>query len=286
MKKLTVALLFLSSIASADFVVPALPNPVNDYANALTAQGKEAVAKRIVEFKKETGVQVGVLIVSTLDGTNIEDASVEVARKWKLGKKDENKGLLLMLAISDRKSRIEVGYGLEHVMTDATSKSILTSLRPDLKAKRYDQAILLGVESITSTIKNYKEETATPTTPTDKESDYSLLWGILGAIGIIGLVRFIVTNRVSDDDDDKPSKKGKKDNKGKKKSGRSSGSSHSSSSSSDDGFLSGLLTGIASSSSSSSGGGSSSSDSGSSSSGSDWGGGGGDFGGGGSSDSW
>ena len=268
MKFITLALTFLSTCAMAEFKVPALPNPVNDYANVLTPAGKEEIATKIIQLKKDTGVQLGVLLVDTLDGNDIETAAQAVAQKWKLGKKDENKGILLMVAIKDRQSRIEVGYGMEHVMTDATSRSILFSMRPDLKSKRFDSAIFLGVNSIYSTVKNFNEPVATPTKPKTEEAN-ALIWFLIIAGFVIATIVFfpIMAHTFG---------------LSRRKSSKTSRSQ--SRSKSDNTYV--PVPFFSSSPSSYSSSDSSSSSSDSSSSSSDWGGSGGDSGGGGSSDSW
>lgn len=157
MKKFIVGLL-ISLPAWAGFVVPATPHPVNDYAGVLTISGKEAIAKKIVELKQELGVQVGVLIIPTLDGTDIVTAAEQVMGSWKLGSKEKDDGILLMLSISDRKSRIEVGRGLEGVLTDAQSKEILYSMRSFLRSGDYDGAVDHGLSYIYNTIQTGKAD--------------------------------------------------------------------------------------------------------------------------------
>lgn len=157
MKKFLVGLL-ISIPAWAGFVVPATPYPVNDYAGVLSVTGKEGIAKKIVGLKQELGVQVGVLIVPTLDGSDIVTAAEQVMGKWKLGSKDKDDGILLMLSISDRKSRIEVGRGLEGVLTDAQSKEILYSMRSFLRSGDYDGAVDHGISYIYNTVQNGKAD--------------------------------------------------------------------------------------------------------------------------------
>ena len=192
MKKLLIGLLF-SFPAWASFTVPPTPHPVNDYANVLTAEEMERTASKIVSIKKDLGIQVGVLIVSSLDGTSIEEASVQVMDKWKLGSKTNDDGVLLMLAINDRKSRIEVGRGLEGALTDAQSKRILVEMRSFLKVQQYGGAVNNGLANIYQQIRDHKNDMMTRPVSASSGINWSafFLWlAILLPLGIGMMVYF------------------------------------------------------------------------------------------------
>jgi hypothetical protein len=94
-------------------------------------------------------LKIGVYIVDDLNGKDVEEMSLEIARKWKIGDKDTNNGVLLFLAINDKKSRLEVSDNLTTHLTDIQSKAILDSMKPKLRSKDYDGAVLDAVKSIT-----------------------------------------------------------------------------------------------------------------------------------------
>ena len=94
-------------------------------------------------------LKIGVYIVDDLNGKDVEEMSLEIARKWKIGDKDTNNGVLLFLAINDKKSRLEVSDNLATHLTDIQSKAILDSMKPKLRSKDYDGAVLDAVKSIT-----------------------------------------------------------------------------------------------------------------------------------------
>lgn len=94
-------------------------------------------------------LKIGVYIVGDLNGKDVEEMSLEIARKWKIGDKDTNNGVLLFLAINDKKSRLEVSDNLATHLTDIQSKAILDSMKPKLRSKDYDGAVLDAVKSIT-----------------------------------------------------------------------------------------------------------------------------------------
>lgn len=157
MKTILISLALLTLPAWAEFKVPATPNPVNDYANVLSAESKEYAAKAIIQLKTDLNVQMGVLIVPTLDGTDIESASMKVAESWKLGTKDDA-GVLLMLSMAEHKSRLEIGKGLEGILTDADSKNILASMRPLLKRGDVGGALLFGINGVQQQVMAHKGE--------------------------------------------------------------------------------------------------------------------------------
>lgn len=94
-------------------------------------------------------LKIGVYITDELGDKDVEEMSLEVARKWKIGDKDTNNGVLLFLAIKDKKSRLEVSDNLATRLTDIQSKAILDNMKPKLRSKDYDGAVLDAVKSIT-----------------------------------------------------------------------------------------------------------------------------------------
>lgn len=94
-------------------------------------------------------LKIGVYIAKDLNGESVEDTSLEIARKWKIGDKDTNNGALLFLVINDKKSRLEVSDNLATRLTDVQSKAILDNMKPKLRSKDYDGAVLDAVKSIT-----------------------------------------------------------------------------------------------------------------------------------------
>ena len=113
-------------LPSGAFDIPAKPAArVNDYALVLDDASKAAIEGKLAEFERESSNQVVVAIIPSLDGQAIEDLAVRVVETWGLGQKDRNNGVLLLVAMSDRRARIEVGYGLEDRLTDALSRRIL-----------------------------------------------------------------------------------------------------------------------------------------------------------------
>ncbi len=136
---------FCPMLWAQDFQVPTLKSHVNDYAKVLPAATERKLNAILAQVKSKAGIEMAILTVDTLDGVPIEMASIQVTDKWQLGTAKEDKGLLLFLAINDRKLRLEVGQGLEGNLTDAESNRIIEqTMVPLLKSQDYENAVLLG----------------------------------------------------------------------------------------------------------------------------------------------
>src|SRR5690242_17031766 len=131
MKKLLLLLtVFISVCASAQIekVVPSRPNPprlVNDFTGTLTTEQIQALEHKLVAYDDSTSNQVAVVILSTIGDYGVEDVGLKILRDWGVGGKQNNNGVVLLIAKDDRKVRIEVGYGLEGAIPDVTAKSII-----------------------------------------------------------------------------------------------------------------------------------------------------------------
>ena len=122
---------------------------VVDAADVIPAAEEAALNARIYEWVEHTGHQLVVATVPTLSGSDIKDYGYQLGRAWGLGDKARNDGMILLLAPSERKVRIEVGYGLEPVLTDAVSSQILrTVVTPKLKAGDIAGALADGADQI------------------------------------------------------------------------------------------------------------------------------------------
>jgi uncharacterized protein len=129
--------------------VPPLRGRVNDYAKLLTQERARALEAQLEKFEQETGHQVAVLTIPSLEGDSLEDFSIRVADSWKIGKKGFDNGAILLVARDDRRLRIEVGYGLEGVLPDAIASRIIREvITPRFRSGDYTGGIEAGVDSI------------------------------------------------------------------------------------------------------------------------------------------
>lgn len=136
-------------VAHAEFVSPGQPtNYVTDFANIVSDQTEAALNAELENFDKETSTQIFVATVSSLGGDDIASYGVELARSWKIGT-TQNNGVLILVAPNERQVRIEVGYGLEGVLTDYQSSQVIQrDILPQFRDKNYDQGITDGVHRV------------------------------------------------------------------------------------------------------------------------------------------
>jgi len=123
----TLWLVLLCATASAR-EVPPLEGRVNDLAGVLDDGSRQRLEQLLAAHEKATGHQLAVLIVPSLEGDPIEDFSIRVVEEWKLGGEKEDDGLLLLVAMQERKIRIEVGYGLEGEIPDARAGRVISEI--------------------------------------------------------------------------------------------------------------------------------------------------------------
>ena len=146
--------IFLALSLAHGLDVPPLRGRINDYAALLPSDRAQALESRLAAFEKETGHQVAVLTVPSLEGDALEDFSIRVAEAWKIGKKGFDNGAILLIAQKDRKLRIEVGYGLEGVLPDAIANRIVQEvIVPRFREGDFSGGIEAGLNAILQVIK-------------------------------------------------------------------------------------------------------------------------------------
>ena len=135
---------------------------INDFAGVLSPATKDQLTALATELDQKTKSQLAVVTVHSLDGQPIEDYSIALAEKWGIGsKKEGDTGVMLLLAVGDHKDRIEVGYGIEPILTDGMAGDILRSMVPDLRRGDYDAAVTQGAAQIASIIAKANHVTLT-----------------------------------------------------------------------------------------------------------------------------
>ncbi len=129
--------------------VPGYRGYVNDYAGMISAEVENQLERALQSFELSDSTQVAVLTIASLEGDGLEDFSIRVVDQWQVGQKGKDNGVLLLVAQKDRKVRIEVGQGLEPVLTDLLSGRIIDNvISPQFKAGRYDEGFAAGIGAI------------------------------------------------------------------------------------------------------------------------------------------
>ncbi len=160
----------LGFIAHAEVAVPSLNSRVTDLTKTLTAEQTAHIDEKLATLEKTKGSQVSILIILTTEPETIEDFSFRVVDKWKLGRKNIDDGILLTIAKNDRKIRIEVGDGLEGVITDVSAGRIINEyITPEFRQGRFYEGILAGIGQIENLIKG--EPLPAPTTSQGDTTD-------------------------------------------------------------------------------------------------------------------
>lgn len=127
---------------------------VYDLAGVLENNQISDLETKLRYYNDSTSTQIAIVLIPSLDGYEIADYSNQLARKWMIGQKGKNNGLLVLAAINDRKVRIEVGYGLEPVITDAISKRIITEfIKPNFKEGKYYEGLDQATDKIILALK-------------------------------------------------------------------------------------------------------------------------------------
>jgi len=129
---------------------------VSDFAHVIDPRSRAALEQYAGRVEQLTGAQMALVTLPTLEGEPIDDVANTIYRSWGVGKKGKDEGIMLLLAVGDRRSRLEVGYGLEPILPDGFDGSVLRDMRPALRAGRYGDAMLAAAETIGSTIAKAK----------------------------------------------------------------------------------------------------------------------------------
>ncbi len=139
--------------ASGQALIPELRGPVVDTAGVFSSSDRQKVERALLDLERKTSAQLAILTVPDMGGLSIEDFSMRAAEKWRLGQKDRDNGVLILLALAEKKVRIEVGYGLEESLTDAKSGYIIRSVMlPYFREGRFAQGLYSGAEAVAGVI--------------------------------------------------------------------------------------------------------------------------------------
>lgn len=126
-------LIFCVWLAAAALAAASLPEyhgPINDLAGVLGAENIQKLEAKALQYRDQTGSEIGVLIIPTLGSQGLEDYAHDVFKAWGIGQKGRDNGVLFLVAIQEKKARVEVGYGLEEKLTDLESGRLVSRSSP------------------------------------------------------------------------------------------------------------------------------------------------------------
>lgn len=187
---------------------------VNDYTNTLTANQKSILESKLTISEKESSNEIAVVIIDSVKEDYIENFAVKLFEAWKIGKKNENNGVLILIAISDRDMKIEVGYGLEGSLTDVQSSWIINNImKPRFREDRYYEGIDESVDKIIDITKGeFEVPSNVGRTPRSSSTAFVVIILIIQIILVIAILRLILSKS-----------KGRKNNSGSSNSSTSWG---------------------------------------------------------------
>ena len=161
------ALLALTALAQDLAPIPPLAARITDTSGTLGMSAKQEIEQKLAAFEQTSGGQLAVLVVKTAEPETIEQYALRVAEAWKVGKKGKDTGALLVLAMKEKKIRIEVGYGWEGTLPDVEAKRIIReTMTPFFKQGQFAQGIDAGIDKIALAVA--KENIAASTTVNEK----------------------------------------------------------------------------------------------------------------------
>ena len=163
--------------------VPTRDIYAQDYANVLSKETESRINRLSTELQSRTGAQIAVVTIPTLEGEAIEEYSLALFRKWGIGDRKKNNGVLILVAVAEKKSRIEIGYGLEGALPDAKTGRIQDeAMRPGIEAEDYNAALLNGYKAVWQEVaKEYEQQlkTSSRTSPKSRSNTGIDFWDAL-----------------------------------------------------------------------------------------------------------
>lgn len=191
--KLFTVFLFVCLLTSTVFAAN-LPEPTrdfyaNDFANVLDSEVETHILNVSSQVGAQTGAQVVVVTVDSLDGMAVEDYSLQLGRAWGIGNQEKNSGVLMLVAVNDRKSRIEVGYGLEGALPDGKTGRIQDDyMLPYFKDGDYSSGVKNGFDAvITEICAEYNIEVPDGVSPAESKAESSAAETIMTIIVLMAV---------------------------------------------------------------------------------------------------
>ncbi len=202
MHRVLLCFLFISLalvVSGSAVLAQIFPEPegfVSDFASLLSPSNKTQIENRLEKLEQETGAELAVVTIIFLDGETIESYAVGLFEEWGIGKKEQDNGVLFLTSMIDRQVRIEVGYGLEPIITDGRAGRILDrEVLPHYESGDYEAGILAGVTAIEQYIRDNVPPSVIEDNPFRNLFGGSLEWLIFPAIITIYILNWMARTR-------------------------------------------------------------------------------------------
>lgn len=192
LKRIVVGLLVCVSMLPAvvfAYTSPGAPDGyVNDFAQILTVDEHGRLESMMEAYASRTSREIAIVTISTLGGDTIEQYAASLFQEWGIGKKTEDNGVLLLVAPQDRKLRIEVGYGLESILTDAKSAGVINGTLPLFEQKKYALALEQVANGIELILDQAVQNPSVISVPEEKPLTKSAVFGLIVVFALSFLV--------------------------------------------------------------------------------------------------
>jgi uncharacterized protein len=185
---LVVALALVSAAWAVDFAALKPEGYVSDFARVVDPASRAQLERYCRVVQDSTGAQMALVTLDTLAGEPIEDVANSIYRRWGVGEKGKNEGVLLLVVVRDRRTRLEVGYGLEPILPDGFDGGILREMAPALRGKQYGEAFLAAAQTIGARVasaKGVELKTAPLRRRAMRREQRIPWWMVLGGIGVL-----------------------------------------------------------------------------------------------------
>lgn len=163
---------------STSDTLPPYTGYFNDYTGKITSHWITETEQLIIELEAKTSCEIGVAFIQDLDGLSIEEYAALLFEKWGIGKKESDNGILLLASLKDRALRIEVGYGLESVITDIKAKEIIDDIIvPAFREEQYGPGLYNGIAAIANSIYKDMKLASVEFAEIEKKVPFTQTWG-------------------------------------------------------------------------------------------------------------
>ncbi len=176
------------------FQIPDKPiGRVNDFANIFSKNFIYSMEEKLASYDEKTGNEIVIVTIPSLEGEDLESFSIKLAEKWKIGKKGRDNGVIILVALEDRKIRIEVGYGLEEKLTDAVASIIIRNyMASNFREGNFEKGVSIAVEKIMEVISEGEETFLKKEDNSNVKSFLYTLLILLAFLIFIDLIRYFM----------------------------------------------------------------------------------------------
>ncbi len=183
--------------AASSSSFPRFTAPVVDAADVVPEDVEQQVDAELLDFQQRTGIQLAVAVIDTTGDASLEDYSIDLARRWAVGEKGKDNGVLLLIAMGDHKVRIEVGRGLEGDLTDLESGRIIRDvIIPTLRSGDVGTAVESGTQAIRSTLGDADASAPLVTEPPASSPDSGSPWLGVGGLAVMVLLSMAASRAI------------------------------------------------------------------------------------------